>query len=253
MTTAPRAHVGSLARFLPIEPIGVFPGRWVGGVAMVLGPLLMLAGALLRVRTEFFFPAQIAAFEHRPGLMAASYALFAAGNVVLWPALALLAGQMGARSAGWGLWGGMLTICGTVARAAHAGMDQMAFRFTDAEGASVATQAVSETYGSFQIFSVLNLAITAGWLVLAVGAWRTKVLAPLAAVALGLMCALPLGLLKGTTPLSLVALGGLVAALVPLGLGQLVRAPHPRPAVTLRWVTLTLLLLGLMVVLGQAG
>ncbi|WP_405685593.1 hypothetical protein [Streptomyces sp. NBC_00057] len=32
------------------------PGRWAGGVAMVLGPLLMLTGALVRVCFVFFFP-----------------------------------------------------------------------------------------------------------------------------------------------------------------------------------------------------
>ena len=252
-TSKGAGSAGGRTAFLPVEPPDVFPGRWVGGVAMVAGPLLLLAGALLRVPFDFFFPAQIAAFGRHPGLMATSYALFAAGNLLLWPAAALVAGRVAARSPGWGLWGGLLVLSGIVARAFHAGMDHMAFRFADAEGSSVTTEAVSATYGSFQIFSVLNFAILGGWLVLAVGAWRTKVLGPVGAVALALTSALPLGLLKGTALLSLVAIGGLVTALVPLGLRELLRSPRPRPPVALRWVALLVLVLGLMSVLGQAG
>ncbi|MEU4363175.1 hypothetical protein [Promicromonospora sp. NPDC023987] len=220
---------------------------------MVVGPLLLLVGALLRIRFDFFFPAQLAAFDHHPGLISTSYALFAAGHLLLWPAVVLLAGRVAARNPCWGLWGGVLVLSGTVARAFHAGMDHMAFRFADAAGASATTDAVSTTYGSFQIFSVLNLAILAGWLVLAVGAWRTKVLGPVGAIALALTSALPLGLLKGTTLLSLVALAGLATALVPLGLRELLRSPRPRPAVALRWVAVVGLVLGVMFAVGQAG
>lgn len=253
MTNSSRTSARGLGRALPVASLDVFPGHWVGGVAMVLGPLVLLSGVLLRVRFDFFYPAQLAGFERTPGLVATSYALVAAGNFLLWPAVTLLAGRVGARSPGWGLWGGLLVISGTMARAYHAGMDHMAFRFADAAGAPAVTQAVSETYGSFQIFSVLNLAILVGWLVLAVGAWRTKVMGPAGAIALALMSALPLGLLKGTTPLSLIAVAGLAAALVPLGLRELLRNPRPARAVTVRWVTVTLLVLALMFAFGQAG
>ncbi|MFE7399720.1 hypothetical protein [Streptomyces sp. NPDC057557] len=253
-TAAAPAHLSTaLGRILPVEAMEAFPGRWVGGVAMVLGPLLMLAGALARVRSDFFFPAQLAAYERNPGLMATSYALFGVGNLLLWPAVAVLAARIGTRSPGWGLWGGVLAMSGLFARAFHAGADHMAFRLTDAEGAEAATRVVSETYGAFQIFSALNLAILAGWLVLALGARRTRTLGPVRAFALALMAALPLGVLKGTTPLSLVALVGLTAALLPMGLGMLREGPRPSRAAVLRWVPLTLVTLVLMVLLGQAG
>ncbi|TXS43076.1 hypothetical protein EAO72_12135 [Streptomyces sp. or43] len=238
---------------LPVERADAFPGRWAGGVAMILGPTLMLCGALLRVRSDFFYPAQLTAYERHPGLMATSYALFAAGNLLLWPAVAVLAARIGARTPGWGLWGGVLTLSGLFARAFHAGADHMAFRLADAEGAAAATRTVSETYGAFQIFSALNLAVLAGWLVLALGAWRTRVFGPIRALALALMAALPLGVLKGTTPLSLVALTGLTAALLPTGVGLLREGPRPGRAAVLRWVPLSLIALALLVVLGQAG
>ncbi|MGW7546424.1 hypothetical protein ACWGKQ_35750 [Streptomyces sp. NPDC054770] len=55
-TVTPAAAIGARLRdALPgerMEGTG-FPGRWVGGVSMVLGPLLMLTGALLRARFHF--------------------------------------------------------------------------------------------------------------------------------------------------------------------------------------------------------
>jgi hypothetical protein len=44
-----------------------FPGRWVEGAGLVLGPVLMLAGVLLRADVDCFFPAQLAAFAANPG------------------------------------------------------------------------------------------------------------------------------------------------------------------------------------------
>ncbi|WP_232029173.1 hypothetical protein [Streptomyces lincolnensis] len=265
MTNPTTSAVASAA---PATPIGVrlrdalpvdrwdttgFPGRWVGGTAMVLGPLLMLAGALLRARFPFFFPGQLAAYERHPTLMATAYGLFAAGGVLLWPAVAVLAARIGARSAGWGLWGGVLVMFGLFARAFHAGADHLAFQLARSQGAGPAADTVSAGYGAFHVFATLNLAIVAGWIVVALGAWRTRVLGPLRATALALTAALPLGVLKGTTPLSLLALAGLCAALVPLGWALLSEAPRPGRAVVLRWVPLALVTLGLMTLLGQAG
>lgn len=121
------------------------------------------------------------------------------------------------------------------------------------QGVGPATEAVSAGYGAFHVFATLNLAVLAGWIVLALGAWRTRVLGPVRAAALGLTAALPIGVLKGTTPVSLVALTGLCTALVPLGLALLREAPRPSRAAVLRWVPLTLVTVGLMVLVGQAG
>ena len=52
-----------------------FPGRWVGGVALIAGPVLLLSGVLL------------AAFAAHPTRMVGSYSLFLAGNMLLWPAV----------------------------------------------------------------------------------------------------------------------------------------------------------------------
>ncbi|MGW2111171.1 hypothetical protein [Streptomyces sp. NPDC001948] len=87
-TGTPATAIGARLRVaLPVERMGTagFTGRWAGGTAMVLGPALMLAGALLRVRFHFFYPDQLAAYERHSTLVATAYGLFAAGTVLLWP------------------------------------------------------------------------------------------------------------------------------------------------------------------------
>ncbi|MER5442351.1 hypothetical protein [Streptomyces sp. NPDC002790] len=254
-TTSAAAMGARLRTALPVERLeaGGFPGRWLGGAALVLGPLLMLTGALLRSPFHFFYPDQLAAYERHPTMMAAAYGFFAAGSLLLWPAVVTLAARIGARSPGWALWGGALVIFGLFARAFHAGVDHLAFQLVRSQGAAATTQMVSDGYGAFHIFATLNFAVLGGWIVLALGAWRTRTLGPVRACALGLTAALPLGVLKGTTPLSLVALAGLCAGLVPLGLALLRESPRPRRAAVLSWVTLTVVMLALMVFLGQAG
>jgi hypothetical protein len=43
------------------------PGRWAGGVALIPGPCLMLAGVLARLPYRFFLPDQLAALHRSPG------------------------------------------------------------------------------------------------------------------------------------------------------------------------------------------
>ncbi|MGW4054858.1 hypothetical protein ACWENA_28950 [Streptomyces sp. NPDC004779] len=230
-----------------------FPGRWVGGVALVVAPVLLTVGVLLRLPFPFFFPDQLAARVAHPGPIAVSYGAFAAGTVLLWPAVAVLAVRVGRRSPGAALWGGVLAVLGLFARTFHAGVDHLAFQFADRQGAEAAARFVGETYGAFHIFSAFNVAIMGGWLFLAAGAWRARVLGPVRALALAAASALPLGVLKGTTPLSVVAAAGLCLALVPLGVTVLRDGPSPGRATVLRWVVVVSAAAALMTLAGRAG
>ena len=116
-----------------------FPGPWIGGIALILGPLLLLSGAVLRIQFHFFFPQQLAAFQTHPLLIGTSYALFAAGNVMLWPAVITLAVMIGRRRSGWGAWGGTLAIFGLFARTHSAGIDHLAFQLVRVQTLDVAT------------------------------------------------------------------------------------------------------------------
>lgn len=242
-------------RLLPVAWGGEapFPGRWVGGVSLVAAPVLLAAGVLLRLPFHFFFPEQLAARVAHPGLIAASYGAFAAGTVLLWPALVVLAARIGRHAPGPALWGGVLAVLGLFARTFHAGVDHLAFQFAERQGAQAASLFVGETYGAFHVFSALNLAVMGGWLVLAAGAWRARVLGPVRALALAATAALPLGVLKGTTPLSVVAVAGLCLALVPLGVTVLRDGPAPGRAVAVRWGLAVAAAVVLMSLAGQVG
>jgi len=72
-------------------------------------------------------------------------------------------------------------------------------------------------------------------------------------VALGYMAALMIGVLKGTTWVSVVATGGLCIALVPLGIQILREAPSPSGRAVLGWGLTMIALLAALYFLGQAG
>ncbi|MEU8351889.1 MULTISPECIES: hypothetical protein [unclassified Streptomyces] len=237
-------------------PDPALPARRVGAASLVLGPLLLLTGVLLRLRFDFFFPAQLSAYGRRPGLMAASYGFVSAGWVLLWPGVVLLAARIGERFRELAVWAGVLTVLGLFARAFHAGADHLGFQLVTVHGAASATRTVGETYGAFHVFSALNAAVMGGWLLLAVGAYRSGVLGPLRALALASASLMPLGVLKGTTPASVAAAAGLCVALVPLGVAAL-RGPAAAPRAAAVTVAGRLLLVAAagtaMVLFGRAG
>jgi hypothetical protein len=226
------------------------PGRWVEGAGLVLGPLLLLTGVLVRAGEDDFFPGQLAAYAAAPEKMVLSYSLYAAGAVLLWPAVTALARMIGATHPGWARWGAALAILGLFGRVFHAGVSHLAFHLVDLLGLEAAQRVVAGTYGAFHVFKAVSVCIMGGWIVLAVGAYRARALGVARCLALGLAAALPLGVLKGSSdPISLAALAGLAVALVPLGVSVLRTGPAPR------WwaVALTVALIPLSFLAGLAG
>lgn len=204
-----------------------FPGRWLGGLSLVIAPTALLSGVLLRVGPDFFFPEQLRAYADRPALMTAAYSLVLAGYVLLWPAILVLVQRIGTKRPGWALWGGGLAVFGLFARSFHAGIDHLAFQLVESEGAASATRMVADAYGAWHLMSAFSVAIMAGWVVLAVGALRAKALGLVRGTALACMALMPLGVLKGTTVLGVVAGLGLAVALVPLGIAVLGAGARP--------------------------
>jgi hypothetical protein len=230
-----------------------FPGHYLGGVSLILGPILLLTGILLRLQFHFFFPQQLAAFHSHPTLITASYSCFLAGNILLWPAIMTLAQMIGVRKPHWALWGGTLVLFGLFARTFHAGMDHLAFQLVRIHGAEVATKTVASSYGAFHVVSTLNPVILFGWVMLAIGAYLSGVLGLWRSAALGSMAALMIGVLKGTTWVSVASTGGLCIALLPLGIQLLREAPTPSGRVVLGWSLTMIALLAVLCFLGQAG
>ncbi|WP_433789187.1 hypothetical protein [Actinoplanes sp. CA-252034] len=236
------------------RPAFTFPGPWLGGVSLVAGPLLLLAGTLLRLGIPFFFPHQLAAYQRQPMLVATSYALFLAGVIALWPGVVAVAVRIGVTRPAWALWGGGLVIFGLFARAFHHGADAFAFSLADAGGPEVATRAVGAYYRHPEwVASSLAAAVMLGWIVLAIGCHLSGVLRPAPAIALALMSGLMLGVLKGSTWASVVQVAGLTVAFVPLGVTLLRGAERPSRRTLLRTTPLVLLFLAGSVVLGQLG
>ena len=201
-----------------------FPGRWVGGACLILGPLLLLTGALLRVQFHFFAPQQLQAFEGHPRLVAAAYSAYSLGAVALCLGVLALVHRIAVWDRTWAFWGGALAVIGLFNRTFSAGVDHMAFQMVSVLGADQAFAVVSDTYRAFHVFRFTNPAVMLGWPVLAIGSYRAGVLGPVRSSALALMFMLPFGTLKGTEIRS-IAIAGLCAALVPLGLRTLRDGP----------------------------
>ena len=103
-------------------------------------------------------------------------------------------------------------------------MDHLAFQLVRVQDLDTAFQAVSDSYRAFHIFRYVNGSIMIGWVLLAIGAYRSGTLGRFRSFALGLMVMLPFGTLKGTEIRS-IALVGLCVALIPLGVSMLRDGP----------------------------
>lgn len=204
-----------------------FPGRWLGGAALILGPLLLLTGILLRIQFHFFFPQQLAAFQQNPVLMTASYSCFLMGNILLWPGVLTLANRIGQTKPGWATWGSSMVLFGLFARTFHAGIDHLSFQLVQFQNLTLATKAVADSYGAFHIITALSPLILFGWVVLAIGAYLSGTLGLVRAIALSSMSALMIGVLKGSSWTSVMAASGLCIALIPLGFKILTEKPTP--------------------------
>ncbi|MFD4672201.1 hypothetical protein ACFWNN_20890 [Lentzea sp. NPDC058450] len=226
-----------------------FPNGWVGGAALVAGPVLLLVGTLLRSPFHFFFPDQLKAVAAHPALMQAAYTAFLAGHVVMWAAVAFLVHRIGANR--WAAWGGVLVTVGLFGRTFHAGVDHAAFSATKHRGVAEATELVAQGYGDLHLFSYLAFTIAFGWYVLAFGAYRGG-LGRVRSVALATMGLLPLGVLKGAEIVSVIGTIGLCVALVPLGVQVLREQPRPTRKNVLTAVPVALGL-GALAVLSTMG
>ena len=188
----------------------------------------MLTGILLRMQFHFFFPQQLAGYAAHPSLMTVAYNCFLAGNILLWPAVVSVANIVSENRPGWGLWGGAFVLFGLFARTFHAGTDYLAFQIARIDGVEHATKTIASSYGSFHVVSSLNATILLGWILLAVGAYLSRTLGLVQSAALGLMSALMMGVLKGSSIVSAISASGLCIAFVPLGF-RLLCTPETPP------------------------
>jgi hypothetical protein len=232
-----------------------FPGPWLGGISLIVGPCLLLTGTLMRLGVAFFFPHQLAGYQRQPALIGAAYAIFLAGVIALWPGIVAVATRIGETRPGWALWGGSMVMFGLFARTFHYGINTFTFSLVDdSAGLDNATRAVGAYYGHREwVVTSLSLSLVFGWIVMAIGCFLSRTLRLLPAVALALMSGLMVGVLKGSTWTSVVEVAGLVVAFVPLGVSFLRTADRPSSRTLWRAVPLLPLFIAGSIVLGQLG
>lgn len=250
----------------PVHRNAWFPGRLIGGAALVAGPLVWWTGLLLRylglhsgafsaeqlaafARQPFAAPSQLAAYLANPALVTAGYACFAAGALLLCPAFATLARIVAKRAPALACWGGTLVILGLFARLYDAGADQFAFHLAVSQGLAPATDLVlgnyaGISYGPWRVAVVASACQYPGMLLLAIGAFRSGTFGTGRCLILLWAGTLWGGVLKAANLPDLFEYGALGLVLVPLGLlvlrdrvAELRAEPdlHARPLRILSW------------------
>ena len=198
-------------------PLVGWPGSRLGAGALVVAPLLLLAGEVVRSGHYFFFPAQLSAMVDQPAVILTSYSLYTAGLVLMIPAFLALAGLIGRERPGWAFWGATIAVVGSAVRIFQEGISFLALQLVGAQGLEVATSAVSATYGAWYVLLPLNGSDNLAWGLLAIGAYRARVLGWVPALGMAFMMTHYSGVLKGTDLNSLTGAVLLAAALIPLG------------------------------------
>ena len=223
--------------------------RIIGGGAMLLGPLLWLTGLALRkvaVSTAgftpeqqrryadepFAAPEQLAAYAANPGLVTAGYAVFLIGAVVMIPAVAMLARLAATRSRVLAPLGGLLLVCGLIARMYAAGVEQAAFSLVDAHGLEFATAFVMDSYvdisyGPWRVPVAASAGQYVGALLLAVALHRARVFGTGRAVILVWWATMWSGVLKSAGWGDLPSDVALALVLAPFAV-HLIRTGAPR-------------------------
>lgn len=208
---------GQVMRVHAPAPVTGWPGSRFGAAALILAPLLLLAGEAVRSGHHYFYPAQLAAMASVPGTILTSYALHTAGLVLMIPAFLALTGLIGRERPGWAFWGATIAVVGSTVRIFQEGISFLSLQLVDAQGLEAATTAVSDTYGAWYVLQTLDGSDNLAWAVLAIGAYRARVLGWVPALGVAFMMTHYSGVLKGTDLNSLIGAVLLAAVFVPLG------------------------------------
>jgi hypothetical protein len=193
----------------------------LGGVTLVAGPALLVAGALTH-------PREVSDAGEQLGIVAAglnrwylAHLLYVVAMVVLIPAVLALGRRLRDRAPSLELWGTALAVVGLCASAALTVIDgfggwQLA-QLSDRRAATEAFDHMTHSAGILVPFAVVGLALSAGLVVLATGLVRTGTApawmgwtlgAGAGLLAIGLVGELPVAFLAGVVAIAV----GLVAA-----------------------------------------
>ncbi|GAA4543981.1 hypothetical protein [Amycolatopsis samaneae] len=226
---------------LPREAPGTwFPGRYVGGGALILAPPIWFAGFLLRylglhggqftdaeldafAELPFAAPARLTSYVRDPALVTAGDALFVLGAILLFPAAVTLAHLAASRCPKLAAWGGTLFVFGLFARAYFAGADQTGFRLIAENGLDDTVRSIMAgyadiAYGPWRVPVTASFGQYVGGLLLGLALWRSGVFGTGRTLVFLASVTIWVGVLKEAVVPDLVFTGLLALVLVPLGI-----------------------------------
>lgn len=205
--------------------MNLFPGRWLGAGSLIVAPLFLLAGELLKAPHHYYFPAQLEAFATHPARIGWAYGLWTVGLILLWPAFVTLASLISAKRPWLGLAAGASAVTGVLVNCFYEGINHLALELVEARGVEAATSFVAETYGWFSVPYALTWTDNLGWLLLGVGAYRAGIFGWFRALCVIYMAVHASGVLKGFTVWGVVGDVLLCVAFVSLGVTGWLAAP----------------------------
>ncbi|WP_020501522.1 hypothetical protein [Sciscionella marina] len=218
------------------------PARLIGGVALLIAPLVWFTGLLLRYlvpyaagfgdarlawfdRQTFAFPKELAAYAADPGFVVAAFAVFALAALLLMPAVNALGRPIASRS-GWVAWFAVLGVAmmmfSFAARFYRAGVDHTAFMLVRAQGLDAATNTIAQhyvdiSYGPWNLATLAHFLQYPGALLLGLAAWNTGILGTARVLLWFYTWTIWGGVLKESEVADLVGAGTLCVVLIPLG------------------------------------
>lgn len=200
--------------------------RRLGGVALLLGPGLLLAGALVHPREVTDAGEQLNIVAGSLNRWYVAHLLYVVATAVLVPAVLALGRRLRRDAPRLELWGTGLTVVGLFSTAGLVAVEgfggwQLA-QSTDRAAAATTFDRLTHSAGIVVPFAILGLTFSAGLVVLAVGLARTETAPLWTAWTLGAAAVvLAVGLVGAFHPAFLAGIVGIVVALVATGLHDL--------------------------------
>jgi hypothetical protein len=198
----------------------------LGGVALVLGPGLLLAGALVHPREVSDAGEQLQIVAAGLNRWYLAHLLYVAATALFVPAVLALGRRLRQSAPRLELWGTGLSVVGLFSTAALVSVEgfgawQLA-QSPDGVAAAATFDRITNSAGIVVPFAILGLTLSAGLVALAVGLARTATAPAWVAWTLGVGAVfLAVGLAGAVHPAFLAGVVGIVVALATTGLGDL--------------------------------
>lgn len=201
-----------------------FPGPRLAGVALVLGPLVMLAAAALLMEFEGGEFEEIQQrIADQPLRAEVGLNLMIVGWLLMTLGVLTLARLIAQRHPTLAAFAGVLTLMGLVVSFVFAGIATIEHGVAEFPDRGLAAQLEPVIAPPVALLLFLP-GIPLGWLLLAVGSWRAGVLGPVRAAMLLGPIGVPVGAILGFPVALVIGFAAVSIALVPLGV-QILRAP----------------------------